>query len=92
MSDAITTIKQARAYAETIEEMTGRRQLIFKVKPGTAAHDYGIRFGTCNESERADYAEGGAEFVDNKCSGCIYVGSNVEGPDRLCLLCRRARK
>jgi hypothetical protein len=44
-------------YAANLGAMTGIRRLVFKVPEGTAAHEQGIRFGTCEESERAAYAE-----------------------------------
>jgi hypothetical protein len=37
---------------------------VFHVPAGSAAYEYGYRFGTCEEGERETYAAGGARFVE----------------------------
>jgi hypothetical protein len=66
MNGALTTLKQAREYAEGIERITGKKHHIFHVKEGTFAYEVGYRFGTCETGEVALYKLDGAEFVEGE--------------------------
>jgi hypothetical protein len=57
------TLKEIRAYAARLEEMTGVARLCFKIPEGSEAYLMGYRFATCREDERDDYATDGAVFV-----------------------------
>jgi hypothetical protein len=61
--------KSAVRYARKIEQITGKRHLVFIVPLGTLARDLGFKFATCEESERTDYERGGAVFVDRLTPG-----------------------
>jgi hypothetical protein len=60
------TIKPVKAYAEEMAKFhnDGDRWVVFEIPPGTQAHDMGYRFGCCRESERKNYEDGGAIFLD----------------------------
>lgn len=65
MEGVITTLAEARDYAASIKEITGKNHLVFKVLPGTWAHDLGYRYATCDEKEKEAYASDGAVFIPN---------------------------
>jgi hypothetical protein len=60
------TEKDAREYARQMEEIhnDGEKWLVFRTPKNTEAYKHGLFFGTCRASERADYAAGGAVFLD----------------------------
>lgn len=63
--DPIKTIEQARAYVAHIEAITGKRHKIFQTNPdSSAAVEFGILFGTCEDDEIEDYRASGAVFVE----------------------------
>ena len=59
----ITTRKQADEYARTIANLRKESVHVFPVPKGTAGHTMGYRFGTCLDSERAEYERDGARIV-----------------------------
>lgn len=60
------TEKKAREYAASVKAMTGKTHIVFRVPAGTSSAALGYKFGTCEESERAEYEADGAVFVDAK--------------------------
>ena len=63
MSRMLKTVAQARAYALTLENLTGVARLVFVVPPWGEAYAQGWRFGVCEASERDAYQAQGAVFV-----------------------------
>ena len=61
----LTTLKEARDYAERIKGITGKTHLIFKVPTGTTAYEMGWRYATCDAAEKEAYANDGAVFIPN---------------------------
>lgn len=65
MDKPLKTLTQATAYVAKLFNLTGRRHVIFYTPKGSMAWDMGFRFGTCEESERAEYEADGAVFVED---------------------------
>ena len=59
----IKTRPQANQYAQVAANISKQPVHIFETRPGTQAYERGARFGTCLDSERQDYANGGTTFV-----------------------------
>jgi hypothetical protein len=64
MPGALTTIDEARDYATSIACLRRLPVHIFPVPEGTRAYEYGFRFGTCPDDERAAYESDGAKIIE----------------------------
>lgn len=47
----LRTLEHASAYAQRVADMSGKKQNVFRVPAGSAAHRMGYRFGTFGEDE-----------------------------------------
>lgn len=66
---AMMSLAQAKKHAERMTKLHGEKWIVFKTPDDALCNTLeGGRYNTgryaaCKESERADYAQGGAEFV-----------------------------
>lgn len=68
----------ARRYAARLSEMHGAKWLPFQTPEGSHAMKFGVKFGACRETERAEYEAGGAIFFDDPSEIVSEGKSNAE--------------